>query len=166
MPRGLSIKALDRFFRGTAVPMTLADATAPDCPLVLANDAFCELTGYAREEVIGRNCRFLQGRKTDERARGRMRQAIETGTEVLVPVTNYRKDGREFENYVFIVPILAAGGRVLYFMGSQYDITAPYRAVSLEEQAKLLEEGAAQHKLRSGGFVGSLMRFRTEGRGG
>jgi PAS domain S-box-containing protein len=162
----MSIEALDRFFRSSAVPMTLADARADDCPLILANDAFCELTGYRREDVVGRNCRFLQGPNTDPRARQRMHQAIEAGTEVLVPVTNYRKDGREFENYVFIVPILAPGGEVLYFMGSQYDITAPYRAVSLEEQAKLLEEGAAEHKLRSGGFVGSLLRFRAEGRGG
>jgi len=162
MRRDLSIEALERFFRSTSVPMTLAAADRPDCPLLLANDAFLDLTGYRREEVIGRNCRFLQGPKTDPKARQRLRHAIETGAEVLVPITNYRKDGSEFENYVFLVPIYGSNGELQYIMGSQYDITAPFRSVTLKEQASLLDDGL----LGGAGNVKALIRFRKEGRGG
>ena len=149
MSREFSIEALARFFTKSAVPMTLASASNPDQPLLLANDAFLQLTGYRREEVLGRNCRFLQGTRTDPKARGRLRHAIDHGTEILVPITNYRKDGSEFENYVFVIPILGPGGTLAYFMGSQYDITAPYRSVSLEEQARLVDESV----VRSGAAI-------------
>lgn len=165
MQRDISVDALERFFRSTAVPMTLASATGPDCPLVLANDAFLDLTGYRREDVIGRNCRFLQGRDTDPRARAKLREAVATGVEVLVPITNYRKNGSAFENYVFLVPIVSGSGQLQYVMGSQYDITAPRRLVSLQEQARILDEHLQSSTGRSRA-VGSLLRFRAEGRGG
>jgi len=166
MAREVSIESLDRFFRTSAVPMTLASALDPQCPLLLANDAFLELTGYRREEVLGRNCRFLQGPKTDPWARARLRLAIETGAEALVPITNYKKDGTVFENYVFIMPILRSGGDLLYFMGSQYDITAPVRSVTIAEQATLVEEGLLASAVRTPHAISSLARFRAEGRGG
>lgn len=159
----LSIEAFSRFFAGTSIPMTLSSAD-DDMPLVLANDAFLTLTGYGRDEVIGRNCRFLQGSKTDPEARARLRRAIATGAEVLVPITNYRKDGSEFENFVFLVPIFGVGRTVKYYMGSQYDITAPFRSVSLQEQAKILDEGLGAVAGRPA--ASTLLRFRTDGRGG
>lgn len=168
MPRELNIEALERFFRTTSVPMTLAAATEPDSPLLLANDAFLELTGYTRDDVIGRNCRFLQGPKTDQRARAKLRVAVETGIETLVPITNYRKDGLEFENYVFLLPIYGPDGSLRYFMGSQYDITAPFRSVSLQEQVRLVDEGliSASGRPAATTLLGTLARFRGEGRGG
>ena len=131
---------LARFIRESPIALTLASPSFDDMPLVLANRAFSELTGYASEDVIGRNCRFLQGPATEETARAEMRQAIAQGRETVVPVTNYRRDGSRFRNLVFIFPIFDAGGQLLYVMGSQYDISAPRRTVSPREYGDILEE--------------------------
>ncbi len=137
----ISSRTLKSFFDTSPIPLTLASPVFDDCPVILCNDAFLDLTGYARDEVIGRNCRFLQGRNTDPVARRTMRASIENRSEALVQVTNYRKDGSEFENFVFMLPILDANGGLLYMLGSQCDITAPLRKLTPVEHAQMLEEG-------------------------
>lgn len=141
MIMNLTPKTLNTFFERSPIPLTLTSPIFDDCPIIMCNDPFLRLTGYSRDEVIGRNCRFLQGRNTDPKARARLRTAVENNCEALVPITNYRKDGSEFENYVFILPIFDADQQLLYVLGSQCDITASRHLLTPVEHAQLLEEG-------------------------
>ncbi len=109
------------------VGITIADPSQPDNQLIYVNDGFCELTGYPRDEVLGRNCRFLQGSATSEKPVAKMRTAIEANEPVTVELRNYRKDGSMFWNRVTIVPIRSDSGRVTNWLGYQQDITAEKR---------------------------------------
>ena len=100
----------------------LTDHRLEDNPIVEANDAFVDLTGYSREEIIGRNCRFLAGRGTEAEAQSALRQAIKDGKTALVEITNYRKDGTAFRNAVMLAPIRDEDGAVSMFIGSQMDL--------------------------------------------
>lgn len=137
----ITSKTLKTYFDASPLPLTLASPLFEDCPIILCNDAFLRLTGYDRDDVIGRNCRLLQGRNTDPAARARLRVAIEDRKEALVQVANYRRDGSEFENFVFLLPIFDAAGNLLYILGSQCDVTAEMRQMSPIEHAQLLEQG-------------------------
>lgn len=113
----------------------ITDPTLPDNPLVFVNPAFSTITGYESHEVIGRNCRFLQGPGTDGKTVARVRRAIDDRTAVSVELLNYRKDGSEFWNQLSIYPVFGRDGDLRYFVGSQTDITQRKKA---EEQiAKL-----------------------------
>jgi PAS domain S-box-containing protein len=107
----------------TRMPMVVTDPRRPDNPIVFANGAFFDLTGYSDEEVIGRNCRFLQGPQTDPRTVDEVRLAVRERRAVAVDLLNYRKDGTPFWNALFIGPIFDKGGELLYFFASQMDIT-------------------------------------------
>lgn len=89
-----------------------------------ANEAFLELTGYRRDEIIGRNCRFLAGRGTEPEAQSLLRDAIAEGRPTIVELTNYRKDGTPFRNAVMLAPVLDPDGSVAMFVGSQMDVGA------------------------------------------
>jgi PAS domain S-box-containing protein len=109
--------------RATRMAMIVTDATQADNPIIFANDAFLRLTGYAREEVIGRNCRFLQGPDTDPQAVIAMHDAIAAGQDVALDVLNYRKDGTTFWNALYLSPVRNDSGRIVYFFGSQLDVS-------------------------------------------
>ena len=115
----LTSKTLSAFFDRSPIPLTLASPVFDDCPVILCNDPFLKLTGYTRDEVIGRNCRFLQGRDTDPQARAKLRSAVIEQREALVPISNYRKDGTEFENYLFVLPIFDPNQNFLYMLLTQ-----------------------------------------------
>lgn len=133
----LALIAVER----TRMPMVVTDPAQPDNPIILANQAFLDLTGYAADEVIGRNCRFLQGPGTDREQVARMREAIATETETTVELRNYRKDGSPFWNELLISPIHDEDGRLLYYFASQKDITKRRQARDLEaEEFRLLRE--------------------------
>ena len=78
------------------IATVITDARLPDNPIVAVNRAFCELTGYGREEIVGRNCRFLAGAGTEPAARATLCRAVAEGRPALVELTNYRKDGSAF----------------------------------------------------------------------
>lgn len=103
--------------------ITISDATQPDNPLVYVNDGFLRLTGYAREEVIGQNCRFLQQGEADPKAREAIRTAMEQESPCTVELLNFRKDGAPFWNRLTITPVRDDAGRVRNFIGIQSDIT-------------------------------------------
>ncbi|WP_172328974.1 PAS domain-containing protein [Mangrovicoccus sp. HB161399] len=106
-----------QFILAARVPLTLADMGQEDTPLVLANRAFEELTGYVLEEVEGRNCRFLQGGIQQDEARAEIRSALEDGRELQIMLKNRRKDGQAFDNLLFMYPV----GQGL-FLGSQFEM--------------------------------------------
>jgi len=105
------------------VGIVITDPDHEDNPIVYANDGFLELTGYDRDEVLGRNCRFLQGEETDEEHVDQMRRAIEAAEPVRADVRNYRADGEPFWNRVSIAPVRDETGTVTNFVGSQLDMT-------------------------------------------
>ncbi len=109
--------------RGTRMPMIITDPRQPDNPIVFANKAFQDLTGYARDEIIGRNCRFLQGPDTDPAEVDRLRQAVAREEAVNVQLRNYRKDGSAFWNSLYVSQVRGEDGDVQFFFASQLDMT-------------------------------------------
>ena len=119
LPSGMSAETMDT----TPVGITIADARQTDLPLIYINDEFVELTGYPREEVLGRNCRFLQGEKTRKEPVRKMRRAIKDCEPVTVELRNYRKEGMMFWSRVSIQPVRNDAGEVTHFFGYQEDIS-------------------------------------------
>lgn len=132
----------DRAVLATTMSFTVADATAPDQPLVWVNPAFTITTGYALEEVVGRNCRFLQGPGTDPASPAGMRRAIEAGTHVSTTVLNYRRDGSAFWNQVDISPVHDATGALTHLVGIQTDVTLRVEADLARAEALRAEQEA------------------------
>ena len=108
--------------------VTLSDPDQPDNPIVYANEAFELITGYEREEIIGRNCRFLQGEDDAQPELARIREGLDKQESVTVTLRNYRKDGSLFYNQFTIRPLLDHEGNLLYYLGIQYDVTEKVRA--------------------------------------
>lgn len=132
--RELAFIAVER----TRMPMVVSDARQPDCPIILANQAFLNETGYPPEEVIGRNCRFLQGPDSDPKAIAQIRDAVAAAERITVELLNYRKDGTPFWNQLHINPIFDDDGKLTYFFASQLDVTDRRRTHELERQERLL----------------------------
>jgi len=103
--------------------VTLADPDLGDSPIIYANKAFERLTGYSQEEIIGHNCRFLQGEDRDQAGRYDIIEAMKNHEAVEVTLRNYKKDGTLFFNRLKITPLLDRKQRVIYYLGVQYDIT-------------------------------------------
>jgi PAS domain S-box-containing protein len=125
-------------FQRTRMPIVLTDARTPDCPIVLANEAFLKLTGYAAHEVIGRNCRFLQGPETSPHAIAEIRAGLQAERITNVEVLNYRKDGSTFWNRLHISPIHDDDGKLIYFFASQIDVTELRKVQALEASERRL----------------------------
>ncbi|MET0862903.1 MAG: diguanylate cyclase [Nakamurella sp.] len=102
--------------------ITIGEAS-PERKLVYVNDAFARMTGYPPDEVLGRNCRFLQGAGTDSGKIARIRQALDTGRDVSEVLLNYRKDGTSFWNEVSISAVRNAKAQITHFIGTQIDVT-------------------------------------------
>lgn len=109
--------------RATRMAMVITDPHQDDNPIVFCNEAFQTLTGYHRDEIIGRNCRFLQGPDTDPDAVIKVREAVERGTDVDVDLLNYRKDGSTFWNGLYLSPVRNDRGAIQYFFASQLNVT-------------------------------------------
>nr|AML77408.1 putative LOV domain-containing protein [Conocephalum conicum] len=102
----------------------LADPNLPDMPIVHASDLFLHLTGYSREEVVGHNCRFLQGPDTDPAAVAQIRESIKQEKSCSVRILNYRKDKRPFWNLLHLSPVRSCGGKVSFYVGVQLQVLA------------------------------------------
>ncbi|AXA68590.1 hypothetical protein CE139_23215 [Pseudomonas oryzihabitans] len=120
------------------MPMILTDPHQPDNPIIFVNNAFVKLSGYPAAELLGRNCRFLQGEETSAESVAQIRQAIASQTKIAIDIVNYRKDGQRFVNELYISPVLDPNGELLYFFGSQVDVTA-YTEARLSLQLTLIE---------------------------
>ena len=115
--------------------ITLSDPDQEDNPLVYANEAFELITGYTREEILGRNCLFLQGSDRDQEGVEQIREAMRENKSVTVTLRNYRKDGELFYNRFSIRPLFDREGRIIYYLGIQYDVT---NQVQAEDELKRL----------------------------
>ncbi|MBB5714382.1 PAS domain-containing protein [Sphingomonas aerophila] len=107
----------------TRMPMIITNPRLHDNPIVFANDSFCALTGYTRGELLGRNCRFLQGPETDPRTVQQIRDAVERAEPLEIDVRNHRKDGTSFWNRLLFAPVYDADQQLAYFFASQMDVT-------------------------------------------
>ena len=120
--------------------VTLSDPDLEDSPIVYANKAFEDICGYSQEEIIGHNCRFLQGTDRDQPELDRLRAAIKKGEAVEVTLRNYRKNGELFYNRLVVKPLFDERGNVVYYLGVQYDIT---EQVEAQQEIKALSEKLA-----------------------
>lgn len=136
--RELALVAVER----TRMPMVVSDPNQADNPIILANQAFLDLTGYSADEVIGRNCRFLQGRDTATADVDLMRDQLNhDADQIELELLNYRKDGTTFWNQLDISAVRDGSGRLLYHFASQKDVTARRQAQALEaNEHRLLME--------------------------
>ncbi|WP_415297502.1 SpoIIE family protein phosphatase [Cellulosimicrobium sp. SJTW-1] len=135
-----------RAMSASEVSFTIADARAPGVPLVWVNPAFTATTGYAADEVLGTNCRFLQGPGTDRDAVARIRAAVDGGTTAGETLLNYRKDGTPFWNQLTLSPVHDELGTLTHFVGVQADVTARVETERSREAA-LDAAISANHRL-------------------
>ncbi|MBC7799556.1 MAG: PAS domain-containing protein [Gemmatimonadaceae bacterium] len=116
-------KALLAAIAHSTEPLVLSDPRQPDSPLIAINAAFEKISGYPRDEILGRNCRFLQGPDTDPVTRARIGQCVRAEEGCIEWIVNYHKSGKAFWNLLFIAPVFDAEGRMKYYLGNQLDIT-------------------------------------------
>ncbi len=147
---------LRRALAATTNGVTIADVTRPDHPLVYVNTAFERLSGFRAEEVLGRNCRFLQDETTDPAVVARIRDAIAEGRECRETLLNLRgPDRTPWWNEIYLAPVFDDTGRVLQYIGVQHDVTARVAAEEALVQARDTAERYAQ-RIEQLAFTDSL----------
>ncbi|KAJ4960683.1 hypothetical protein NE237_020593 [Protea cynaroides] len=123
----------------------LTDPHSPDMPIVYASDAFLKLTGYARHEVLGKNCQFLNGPDTDAKVICQIRETIQNEQAFTVRILNYRKDGSSFWNHLHISPVRNASGKIAFYVG-----------VHMEEGCKNVWDRGLSPEMGQLGVVGAV----------
>lgn len=141
--------SLKTMIAASPIAAVISDPRLPDNPIVECNAAFAALTGYAREEIIGRNCRFLSGPGTEPELTETLRASIRARRPALVDILNYRKDGSPFRNAVLVAPIFGVTGKLEYFLGSQMEVGG-------------VEDAAAQRTARARQLIEALSRRQRE----
>lgn len=125
--------------------ITITDALLPDHPIIYCNPAFKKITGYTENEILGKNCRFLQGDDYHQKGVKKIRNALSEGKSCQVQLRNYKKDGTLFWNELSINPIIDEAGIITHFLGIQHNITERKKA---EEEifhlAKIFDESLNQ----------------------
>lgn len=143
--------------------IVIADPRLPDCPLVFVNPAFLRMTGYEEAEVLGRNCRFLQGPRTDPAAVAQLREAIAARRPITLELVNHRKDGRPFVNELHIGPVFGPEGELTAFIGIQHDVTERATALAATRRARRAAERANAAKSEMLAFVAHEIRTPLAG---
>lgn len=117
--------SLSELIAASPIAALICDPLEPDTPIIECNAAFVALTGYSREEVLGRNCRFMRGSGTEPDLTQQIRAAIADRRPILVEILNYKKDGSPFRNAVLIAPIFDESGTLQYYLGSLMEVDDP-----------------------------------------
>jgi PAS domain S-box-containing protein len=149
----------------TRMAICLCDPHKPDMPIVFANRAFRHLTGYEEEEIVGRNCRFLQGPHSDRSSLVRIRNALAREDVTVVELLNYRKDGSAFWNALHLGPVYDAEGKLVYFFGSQWDVSDVRAARADELHARELARELSHRMKNMFAVIGSIVNFTGRVRG-
>lgn len=136
---------IESLFETSQVPLTLTCPRLPDDPVIRANDAFLGMTGYSADDVIGRNCRFMQGADTDQPARTKIKKGLASRNDIQVMLRNYKKSGEPFDNFLFIFAITGGDGETLFSMGSQFEVPEVSGSTKLVEHAEVLKETLAEY---------------------
>ncbi|MEY2926227.1 MAG: hypothetical protein RL367_704 [Pseudomonadota bacterium] len=108
--------------QSSPIAAVISNPRLRDNPIVDCNPAFVALTGYGRDEIIGRNCRFLTGPDTEAGLTEALREGIRANRPVIVEILNYKKDGTPFRNAVMVAPIFDDQGALEFFLGSQVEM--------------------------------------------
>ena len=128
--------ALADMIAASPIAAVVSDPRQKDNPIIDCNQAFVDLTGYGRDEVIGRNCRFLAGPETEEALTNLLRSGIEARRPVMVEILNYKRDGTPFRNAVMVAPIFDADGELEYFLGSQVAVALPTSTADISRRER------------------------------
>ncbi|MGD2181077.1 EAL domain-containing protein [Lusitaniella coriacea] len=131
------LQLMKRAIEASSNGIIISDAIASKMPVVYVNSRFEQLTGYGKKDILGRNCRFLQGEETDQLSLEKLRKALSEGRECYTVLRNYRKDGSLFWNELHVAPVRNAQGHLTHFIGIQNDIT---KRKQLEETLRLVVE--------------------------
>jgi hypothetical protein len=138
--------------RSSTIAAVLSNPRLADNPIVDCNEAFVRLTGYDRDEIIGRNCRFLRGADTEDALSAELREGIAAQRPTMVEILNYRKDGTPFRNAVLVAPIFGATGELEYFLGSQVEVAGDEAAAG-DNRRKAAADRIASLTPRQRGIV-------------
>ena len=149
----------DQAMAQTRMAVCMTDPHLPDNPIVFVNKAFLNLTGYGMADVLGRNCRFLQGAGTDPEQVQFLRDAITEQKTVVVELLNYRKDGTPFWNALHLGPIYDEAGELLYYFGSQWDVTEVYDARQEMRQSRQLARELSHRLKNVFAVIGSIVNL-------
>jgi PAS domain S-box-containing protein len=133
------LRLLERAVTASTNSIVISDPNQSDDPIVYVNPAFERTTGYAAEEVLGRNCRFLQREDRDQPALRELRAAVYEGRHCTVVLRNYRKDGTLFWNELSIYPVRDEDGRMTNFVGVQNNVTERVRAEEILSEIRRAE---------------------------
>jgi PAS domain S-box-containing protein len=133
--------------RGATIPTIITDPSGVDNPIIFANPAFCRLTRYRLAEILGRNCRFLQGPSTDPATVTRIATSLRAHQPIEIDIRNYRKNGSPFLNRLLIAPVYTRTGALAYFFGTQIDVTHEHDAAGDMLQASLDERSRVKAAL-------------------
>jgi len=139
------LRLQNRAMAETLNAIVITDPNQPDNPIIYCNPAFERMSGYSKEETLGRNCRFLQGPDTDQAVRAEIREAVAAGRGCRVIIKNYRKDGSPFWNELAIAPVRDDAGRLTHFIGVKTDIS-DRKQVEIEREQLLKAEQEARSK--------------------
>lgn len=133
--------AIKEYFNNSQIALTLTDPTQEDDPLVLANAAFYRMSGYEPDEILGRNCRFLQGKSTSDFSLKSIRGDFAAQRDSKVLLRNYRKSGEEFDNFLYIFSLYDNADQPVMRIGSQFEVPRFNRAKAFQSHAELLRDG-------------------------
>ncbi|WP_413166613.1 PAS domain S-box protein [Capilliphycus salinus ALCB114379] len=151
------LRLLERAIAASPNGIVISDARVKENPIIYCNPTFERLTGYSSRDILGRNCRFLQGNDTDPEAVNKIRTCLREAKDCLVTLKNYRKDGTPFWNELAISPVRDAEGQVTHYIGIQTDISERKRA---EEALKASEE---RYRLLAENATDLISRHNSEG---
>jgi PAS domain S-box-containing protein len=153
--RELALIAVER----TRMPMVVTDPRQADNPIVLANQAFLNLSGYTVEEVLGKNCRFLQGERTSPTAVAQIREAAAEERPAIIELLNYRKDGTTFWNQLLLSPIHDEEGELIYFFASQADVSERRKSEELQAAEQVLRQEVDHRSMNALALVQGIVRL-------